>query len=173
VPLSARLVDITTLHVDAIVNAANEALRPGGGVCGAIHGAAGPLLAEACELVAPCPTGEARLTPGFRLPARFVIHAVAPRWLGGTHGEAEALTRAYAAVFTLAAEHGLRSVALPAIGTGIYRYPLHDATRIAVAQAREALDSGTSVDEVIFACIDPKTLAAYRDAGVPGDALDD
>jgi O-acetyl-ADP-ribose deacetylase len=171
-PLSARFTDITRLEVDAIVNAANESLRPGGGVCGAIHAAAGPLLAEACELVAPCPTGEARLTPGFRLPARFVIHAVGPRWRGGTHGESEALARAYTAVFALAAEHGLRSIALPAIATGIYGYPLDEATRIAVAEAREALAAGTSVEDVIFACIDPETLAAYRAAGVSGDAVD-
>src|SRR5688572_17358033 len=95
VTLSARIVDITSLDVDAIVNAANEQLAPGGGVCGAIHRAAGPELARACALVAPCPTGEARLTPGFGLPARFVIHAVGPVWRGGTAGEAALLSRAY------------------------------------------------------------------------------
>src|SRR5688500_1575957 len=113
--LIARIVDITTLDVDAIVNAANEQLAPGGGVCGAIHRAAGPELARACADLRPCPTGEARITPGFRLPAEFVIHAVGPVWHGGRGGEAELLASAYRAALRLAVERGLRSVAFPAI----------------------------------------------------------
>ena len=112
--LEARLVDITTLAVDAIVNAANSELAPGGGVCGAIHRAAGPELAAACVRVGPCPTGEARLTPGFRLRARFVIHAVGPVWRGGGAGEAELLASAYRASFALARGEGLKSIALDA-----------------------------------------------------------
>jgi len=134
--LSARVVDITTLDTDAIVNAANESLAPGGGVCGAIHRAAGPELARACAAAAPCPTGEARLTPGFRLPARFVIHAVGPVWHGGGAGEADLLASAYRSTVRLAAEHGLSSIAFPAISTGIYGYPLEQATPIAVSAVR-------------------------------------
>ena len=122
--LTARVVDITTLETDAIVNAANESLAPGGGVCGAIHRAAGPELARACAAIGRCPTGEARLTPGFGLPARFVIHAVGPVWRGGGAGEAELLSSAYRSAMQLAADHGLRSIAFPAISTGIYGYPL-------------------------------------------------
>src|SRR6476619_3123800 len=111
VSIEARLVDITTLAVDAIVNAANEQLAAGGGVCGAIHRAAGPELARACSLLAPRPTGEARLTPGFSLPARFVLHAVGPVWHGGNSGEAQLLARAYRAALAIAKDHALRSVA--------------------------------------------------------------
>jgi len=134
--LVATIVDITTLDTDAIVNAANESLAPGGGVCGAIHRAAGPELARACAAAAPCPTGEARLTPGFRLPARFVIHAVGPVWHGGGAGEADLLASAYRSTVRLAAEHGLSSLAFPAISTGIYGYPLGQATPIAVSAVR-------------------------------------
>src|SRR5512145_3323926 len=126
--IAARVADITTLDVDAIVNAANEALAPGGGVCGAIHRAAGPELARACAALGACPTGEARITPGFRLPARWGIHAVGPRWQGGKRGEAELLAGAYRHALRLAAERGLRSIAFPAISTGIYGYPLAEAT---------------------------------------------
>src|SRR5690606_17982314 len=119
-----RVVDITTLAVDAIVNAANTELAPGGGVCGAIHRAAGPELAAACAPPAPCPTGEARMTPGFRLPARYVIHAVGPVWRGGHDGEPELLASAYRASMKLARDAGLTSIAFPAISTGIYGYPL-------------------------------------------------
>jgi O-acetyl-ADP-ribose deacetylase (regulator of RNase III) len=167
VSLSARVVDITTLETDAIVNAANEQLAPGGGVCGAIHRAAGPELARACALVGPCPTGEARLTPGFRLPARFVIHAVGPVWGGGNAGEAVLLSRAYGSAMRLAAEHDLHSIAFPAISTGIYGYPVSLATRIAVTAVRTALESGSSVREVVFACFSPEVLQAYREAGIP------
>jgi O-acetyl-ADP-ribose deacetylase (regulator of RNase III) len=167
VSLSARIADITTLAVDAIVNAANEQLAPGGGVCGAIHRAAGPELARACAAVGPCPTGEARLTPGFRLPARFVLHAVGPVWHGGTAGEPELLAGAYRATLRLAREHGLQSIAFPAISTGIYGYPLDLATAVALETVRSELAAGSTVREVIFACFGPEVLAAYRRAGVP------
>lgn len=163
--LRAILADITTLAVDAIVNAANEQLLPGGGVCGAIHRAAGPHLAEACALAAPCPTGEARLTAGFDLPARFVIHAVGPVWAGGSAGEAELLASAYRASFQLARRHGIRSIAFPAISTGIYGYPLAEATEIAVTIASEALEAA-AVHEVVFACFANDALKAYRERGV-------
>jgi O-acetyl-ADP-ribose deacetylase (regulator of RNase III) len=166
VPLTARLVDITTLAVDAIVNAANDELVPGGGVCGAIHRRAGPDLARACARVAPCPTGEARITPGFALPARFVIHAVGPIWEGGSEGEAELLASAYRAALALANARGLRTVAFPAISTGIYGYPLREATRIAVATVRAALAVPSSVTDVVFACFSPEVLAAYEAEGV-------
>jgi O-acetyl-ADP-ribose deacetylase (regulator of RNase III) len=166
VTLSARIVDITSLDIDAIVNAANEQLAPGGGVCGAIHRAAGSELARACALVAPCPTGEARLTPGFLLPAKFVIHAVGPVWRGGTAGEAALLSRAYHSALRLAAEHDLRSVAFPAISTGVYGYPLRLATEIAVDAVRTALESKSSVKQVVFACFSPEVLQEYRRAGI-------
>lgn len=164
--LEARLADITTLDVDAIVNAANAQLAPGGGVCGAIHRAAGPELEAACAQLAPCSTGQARLTPGFELPARFVIHAVGPVWRGGTQGEAGLLASAYRAALELARKQQLKSIAFPAISTGIYGYPLREATRIAVATVRDFSRPGT-LDHVIFACFERDALAAYADEGVP------
>lgn len=164
--LRAVEADITTLGVDAIVNAANEMLLPGGGVCGAIHRAAGPELARACTGLAPCPTGDARITKGFRLPARFVIHAVGPVWQGGGAGEPELLASAYRSALGLAEANRLRSVAFPAISTGIYGYPLAPATGIAVAEAERFLTTSGQVREVIFACFGPEVLAAYRAAGV-------
>jgi O-acetyl-ADP-ribose deacetylase len=164
--LNARVVDITSLATDAIVNAANESLAPGGGVCGAIHRAAGPELAQACAQVGGCPTGDARITPGFRLPARFVIHAVGPVWHGGGAREPELLAAAYRAAMDLAAKHGLRSIAFPAISTGIYGYPLEPATAIAVNTVRGAMGTGSTVEEVVFACFSPEVLRAYREAGV-------
>ena len=167
-PLVARLADITSLDVDAIVNAANEGLLAGGGVCGAIHRAAGAGLEAACRQVAPCPTGDARITPGFRLPARWVIHAVGPVWHGGQAGEPALLGSAYRNALALAARHRLRSVAFPAISTGIFGYPLESATRVAVDTVRECLKGETSVNEVVFACFSPEVLAAYREAGIGG-----
>ena len=164
--LSARVIDITTLATDAIVNAANEQLAPGGGVCGAIHRAAGPELARACAALGRCPTGEARLTPGFRLPAKFVIHAVGPVWRGGGAGEPELLAAAYKAALQLATKHSLRSLGFPAISTGIYGYPLEQATAIAVETVRTALQAGSSVQQVVFACFSPDVLQEYRQAGV-------
>jgi O-acetyl-ADP-ribose deacetylase (regulator of RNase III) len=166
VPLSARIVDITTLAEDAIVNAANEQLAPGGGVCGAIHRAAGPELARACAELGPCPTGDARITPGFRLPAKFVIHAVGPVWQGGSAGEPERLAGAYRASLTLARDHSLRSIAFPAISTGIFGYPLERATDVAVGTVESEIRDGTTIEEVVFACFSPEVLAAYRSAGV-------
>jgi O-acetyl-ADP-ribose deacetylase (regulator of RNase III) len=166
--LTASLVDITTLEVDAIVNAANESLIPGGGVDGAINRTAGPELAAAMASLGGCPTGEARITPGFRLPARFVIHAVGPIWRGGDQGEAELLAAAYLSSLALARDHGLESVAFPAISTGVYGYPADEATRIAVATCRDfAADGGLSLN-VHFACFSDRMLALYRRAGVAG-----
>lgn len=164
----AQLVDITTLSVDAIVNAANPALTPGGGVCGAIHRAAGSELAVACAEIAPCPTGEARITPGFRLPARFVIHAVGPVWRGGDSREPELLASAYRNSLRLAREHGLASIAFPAISTGIFGYPLGNATSIAVATVRGEGAAPGTLREVVFACFNADALAAYDNAGVAG-----
>lgn len=151
--------DITTLAVDAIVNAANEQLLPGGGVCGAIHRAAGPELAAACAPLAPCPTGRAVITPGFRLPARFVIHAVGPRWQGGTAGEAALLAGAYRSALALADERQLAALAFPAISTGIYGYPLEQAARIAVETAQGWQGHP---ERVIFALFGAEAEAAYR-----------
>jgi O-acetyl-ADP-ribose deacetylase (regulator of RNase III) len=134
--VTAGLADITVLNVDAIVNAANSSLAPGGGVCGAIHRAAGPALARACANLAPCPTGDARITPGFALPARFVIHAVGPVWHGGRSGEADALASAYRRSLELAGEYALASIAFPAISTGIFGYPLGEATHVAVTSVK-------------------------------------
>ena len=167
--LEALLADITTLAVDAIVNAANTSLAPGAGVCGAIHRAAGPELAASCAAVAPCPTGGARITPGFALPARWVIHAVGPVWRGGGQGEPALLASAYRASVALARDHGARALAFPAISTGIYGYPLAEATAVAVAAVRGEIEKNGSgpLERVIFACFDERTRAAYRAEGVP------
>ena len=159
--VSARLVDITTLQVDAIVNAANSALAPGGGVCGAIHRAAGPELARACAKLAPCPTGDARITPAFGLPSRFVIHAVGPVWQGGEAGEPALLASAYRRSLELAADASLESIAFPAISTGIFGYPLDQATRIAVGTVRGVLKDHKGIRQVIFACFSEDVLGAY------------
>lgn len=164
--LSARVIDITTLDTDAIVNAENESLAPGGGVCGAIHRAAGPELARACAAIRRCPTGEARLTPAFRLPAKYVIHAVGPVWRGGGEGEGDLLASAYRSALVLAAEHGLTSIAFPAISTGIYGYPLEQATSIAVSAVRGAAEAGSSLRQAVFACFSPEVERVYRQAGV-------
>jgi len=163
--IEARLADITTLAVDAVVNAANRDLAPGGGVCGAIHRAAGPELAAACAPLRPCPTGQARLTPGFRLPARFVVHAVGPVWQGGRSDEPELLASAYRASLEAARDAGARSIAFPAISTGIYGYPLREATRVAVATVRAFADPGP-IERVIFACFAREALDAYAAEGI-------
>lgn len=161
-PLRAVRADITTLAVDAIVNAANEELRQGGGVCGAIFRAAGPAeLAAACAPLAPCPTGEARLTPGFALPARFVIHAVGPVWHGGGQGEAALLAGAYRASLGLLRVAGGRSIAFPAISTGIFGYPPAEAARTVVAAIRDDLAMKGEI-EVVLACFDDAMLALYQ-----------
>lgn len=164
--LEACRTDITTLAVDAIVNAANTELAPGSGVCGAIHRAAGPELAAACAHLAPCPTGQARITPGFGLPARYVIHAVGPVWRGGESGEAELLASAYASSLRLAGEHALESIAFPAISTGIYGYPLAAATSVAVSAVRAAGSLAPRLKRVVFACFSEAVLQAYASEGV-------
>ncbi len=158
-PMRALLADITTLDVDAVVTAANERLAGGGGVDGAVHRAAGPELLAACRRTGGCPTGEARITPGFRLKARHVIHAVGPVWRGGGQGEAALLAGAYRASLARLREVGGTSVAFPAISTGIYGYPLDEATRIAVSTCRAA--AGAELD-VTFACFDDRALALYE-----------
>jgi O-acetyl-ADP-ribose deacetylase (regulator of RNase III) len=161
-PLRAIRADITALDVDAIVNAANGALAMGGGVCGAIFRAAGAeRLAEACAPLAPCPTGEARITPGFRLRARHVIHAVGPVWRGGTQGEAALLASCYRESLRLLHEAGGRSIAFPAISTGIFGYPPEEAARIAVATVR-AESAARGDPDVTFACFDQRMLAIYE-----------
>ena len=160
--------DITTLHVDAIVNAANETLLGGGGVDGAIHRAAGPDLLAACRAlpqVRPnvrCPTGEARMTPGFRLPAKFVIHTVGPVWEGGDEGEAELLASCYRQSLGLAATHGLRNVAFPAISCGVYGYPLAAAATIAVREVGAAGRADGGVARVLFCCFGDVAADSYR-----------
>lgn len=153
--------DITDQAVDAIVNAANTTLLGGGGVDGAIHRAAGPELLAECRGLGGCPTGEARITKGFSLPARFVIHTVGPVWAGGTQGEPELLRRCYASTMQLAADHGIRSIAFPAISTGAYGYPIESAARVAVTAVREALSRPTSVDVVRFVCFGDRSWNVY------------
>lgn len=155
--------DITTQDVDAIVNAANTGLGGGGGVDGAIHRAAGPRLVEASRAQAPCPTGEARITPGFDLPARHVIHAVGPVWHGGGRGEPELLAAAYRSSVALAVAHGLGSVAFPSISTGVYGYPVHLAAPVALDAVTAA--SGDDLDLVRFVLFSDDVLAAYQAAG--------
>jgi O-acetyl-ADP-ribose deacetylase (regulator of RNase III) len=160
--LQVLVADITRLAVDAIVNAANESLLGGGGVDGAIHRAAGPELLAFCRTLGGCPTGEAKITPGFRLPAKYVIHTVGPVWLGGGRGEAQRLTSCYRNCFRLAKEHGLRSLAFPAISCGAYGYPREAASRIAVAECRAALADNPALDRVLLAAFDESMAEALR-----------
>ncbi len=160
--LEAVTGDITEQRVDAIVNAANTTLLGGGGVDGAIHRAAGPELLAACRRIGGCPTGEARLTRAYRLPAKYVIHTVGPVWSGGSRGEADLLRRCYVGAIELAIEHGVRSLAFPAISTGAYRFPLEAAARIAVTTVRGALGDPTALELVRFVCFSAADLAVYQ-----------
>jgi O-acetyl-ADP-ribose deacetylase (regulator of RNase III) len=153
--------DITTLAVDAIVNAANTSLLGGGGVDGAIHRAAGPGLLAECRTLGGCPTGQAKLTKGYDLPARHVIHAVGPVWRGGTRGEDALLACAYDSSLRLASEHGLKSIAFPNISTGIYGFPKERAAEIAVRAVREFLAGQSGIETVIFACFDRDNYDLY------------
>ena len=153
--------DITTLAVDAIVNAANESLLGGGGVDGAIHRAAGPELLDACRKLRGCATGDAKATPGFRLPAKWVFHTVGPVWHGGSHGEDALLAGCYRRCFELAREHSVRSIAFPAISTGVYRFPPQRAAEIALRTVRENLNA-SGVNEVQFVCFSAEALAIYQ-----------
>jgi len=156
--------DITTLAVDAIVNAANSSLLGGGGVDGAIHDAAGPELLRECRTLGGCPAGEARITRGYRLRARYVIHAVGPVWRGGGAGEDELLASCYRNALSLAVEHDLRSVAFPAISTGIYRFPADRAALIASREMMSFLAEDTFIERVVLCCFDAATMAHYRRA---------
>jgi O-acetyl-ADP-ribose deacetylase (regulator of RNase III) len=151
--------DITRLDVDAIVNAANESLLGGGGVDGAIHRAAGPELLAECRTLGGCPTGEAKITRGYRLKARHVIHTVGPVWSGGARGEPELLASCYRNSLALARQHGLKSIAFPAISTGVYRFPKELATEIAVREVRQHAGD----ERVIFCCFDKATADLYRE----------
>ena len=170
VSLTIQRADITALDVDAIVNAANERMLGGGGVDGAIHRAAGPRLLEACRAIPEvrpgvrCPTGEARITPGFDLPARFVIHTVGPVWQGGHAGEDQLLASCYRTSLQLAEAHAVRSIAFPAISCGVYGFPVQRASSIAVREVREYLGRSRSQSSVILVAFDARVVDALRNA---------
>ena len=162
--IDIRQADITRLDVDAIVNAANNQLADGAGVCGAIHSAAGPGLLAECRTLGGCATGEAKITGGYDLPARHVIHAVGPVWRGGDHREAELLANCYRNSIRLAEQHGLTSIAFPAISCGIFGYPLEEAAAIAIETTLQELDNCQHVETAIFACFSTEIEAALKHA---------
>jgi O-acetyl-ADP-ribose deacetylase len=153
--------DITKLNVDAIVNAANTSLLGGGGVDGAIHRAAGPELLEFNRKLGGCKTGEAKISPGFNLPAKFIIHTVGPVWNGGKNNEDTLLANCYKNSLKLAVENKIKTIAFPAISTGVYRFPLESATKIAVGEVKKYLENNDSIEKVIFVCFDEETYSIY------------
>ena len=154
--------DITRLKVDAIVNAANSSLLGGGGVDGAIHRAAGPQLLEECRTLNGCKTGEAKITKGYNLPAKFVIHTVGPVWHGGDHNEDNLLQNCYTNSLKLAIENKIKTIAFPAISTGVYGFPLERATNIAVKTVKDFVSTNSNIDEVIFVCFDKRAFDIYQ-----------